>query len=232
MAVELLLGGRIGLWALEQVDVASVSRVVTRNPEIAATAAGRSVPVEREDVNASPPTESPIGFSIHYPKVLSEATLGRYSIVYNLHPSMLPWGRGAYAAFWSIWAGEPAGASVDVMIPRVDAGPVVDQERVDVRPSDTCGLLHARITEAERLLFRRHWLRLMAGELPNGTAQASGGSYHSIADYDSLVGQGSMMGGMDELLRLIRAVTFGPESGLAIDLGGARFRLRLDRTER
>jgi methionyl-tRNA formyltransferase len=225
--VEMLLGGGIGGWAFDRVRADEVSRIVTTNPAIIEAAKQRGVSVETTDVNSAPPSRPVVGISVHYPKILSAVTLSRYSAVYNLHPSLLPWGRGAYAAFWSIWANEPAGASLHQMTVRIDAGPLVDQILTPVLSTDTCGTLHARIVGCEQNLFEKYWPRLTAGERLVSHPQPDGGSYHSIADYHRCVAAAETIEQVPDLLRILRAVTFDAESRLSIGVGGRMFDLRL-----
>jgi methionyl-tRNA formyltransferase len=226
--VEMLLGGWMGGWAFDQVRNEEVSRIVTTNSAIIEAAKQRQVPVETTDVNSAPPSRPVVGISVHYPKILSAVTLSRYLAVYNLHPSLLPWGRGAYAAFWSIWANEPAGASLHKMTDRIDAGPLVDQILTPVLSSDTCGTLHARIKGCEQVLFEKYWPRLTSGERLDCHPQSGGGSYHSIADYDRCVAAAETIERVPDLLRILRAVTFDSDSRLSIGVGGRVFDLRLD----
>lgn len=204
----MLLGGRLGQWVLDRVVAADVIRVVTANSTIADSAMRRGIPTETVNVNLAPCTEPVVAVSVHYPIILSANTLGRYSRIYNLHPSLLPWGRGAYAAFWSIWANEPAGASIHEMTARVDAGPIVDQIEVAVLESDTCGSLRARVATAECALFDHYWPRLVAGEALHSIPQRGEGSYHSIREYKHCVDNAHSLSREEDLLRLGRALTF------------------------
>jgi methionyl-tRNA formyltransferase len=182
--------------------------------------------VEFSDINTSVPRAPTIGICVHYPKILSPLTLSRYSAVYNFHPSLLPWGRGAFAAFWSIWAAEPAGATLHIMEAKLDAGPIVDQIQVAVLPTDTCASLHARVAAAEQLLFQRNWPRIVAGETLPASPQPPGGSYHTVAEHTRVASSNAVDLQVGDLLRLIRALTFGPASGLRVNIGESTMMLR------
>jgi phosphoribosylglycinamide formyltransferase-1 len=74
--------------------------------------------------------------------------------ILNLHPSLLPAfaGLDAIARAWE--AREPVtGCTVHVVRDEVDAGPIVAQERVEVRGDDTLESLTARVHEAEHRLY-------------------------------------------------------------------------------
>ncbi|MFN8638931.1 MAG: formyltransferase family protein [Dehalococcoidia bacterium] len=73
--------------------------------------------------------------------------------VLNVHASLLPRHRGASAVASSILAGDAVGATVMRVVREVDAGPVLGQARVPIRPLDTTGSLTSRIAEAGAALL-------------------------------------------------------------------------------
>ena len=80
----------------------------------------------------------------------------------NIHPSLLPAYRGTKVHERVIAAGEAlSGASVHFVVPELDAGPVIAQEKVPVHPSDTPEVLAARVLEIEHKLYPAG-LRLLA----------------------------------------------------------------------
>lgn len=173
--VDLYLGSFIGLWVLDNVRPIEVGSVWTEDPLIAETARRRDIPVNDDSMPC------PVVLSVHYPRILP---VDRPS--YNLHPGLLPHGRGYYPVFWALWDGEPAGATLHRMTERLDAGPIVDQRSVEIREDDTGGALHARVTEAEQDLFREWWPRLVWDERIAERGQPEGGSYHDLASFIAL----------------------------------------------
>ena len=80
----------------------------------------------------------------------------------NIHPSLLPDFKGTRVHERVLEAGvSHSGASVHFVVPELDAGPVVAQEKVPVHPSDTPDTLAARILEVEHRLYPAA-LRLVA----------------------------------------------------------------------
>lgn len=64
----------------------------------------------------------------------------------NVHPSLLPRHRGPEPIYWTIANGDPeAGITVHLTVPRIDAGPILAQRRVEVLPTDTAGTLSKRL---------------------------------------------------------------------------------------
>jgi methionyl-tRNA formyltransferase len=183
MPADLLIGGTLGGWALERAQPEDVAQVVTDDPELVAAATARGLAV-RADHDYAP---SPRGLSVHYQRIVPAELIDAYEGLWNLHPGLLPWGRGMYPVFWALWKGEPAGATLHELVEALDAGPVVAWTHVDVRPDDTGGSLHARVQNAEKALFDDYWPRIVAGEpLPASPQPAAGGSSHTKAEFHAL----------------------------------------------
>ena len=64
----------------------------------------------------------------------------------NVHPSLLPRHRGPEPIYWTIANGDSvAGITVHLTVPRIDAGPILAQRRIDIRDDDTSGTLSKRL---------------------------------------------------------------------------------------
>jgi phosphoribosylglycinamide formyltransferase-1 len=74
--------------------------------------------------------------------------------IVNIHPSLLPKHRGLRAWELALAAGDRvAGCTVHYVDEGVDTGEIIAQAEVDVLPGDTPDSLHARIQEAEHVLY-------------------------------------------------------------------------------
>jgi len=74
--------------------------------------------------------------------------------IINIHPSLLPKHRGLRAWEQTLAAGDSvAGCTVHYVDQGVDTGSIIAQAEVDVVPGDTPESLHARIQEAEHVLY-------------------------------------------------------------------------------
>lgn len=72
----------------------------------------------------------------------------------NIHPSLLPAYPGLNTHARAIAAGDTeAGASVHIVTPELDAGPVVAQVRVPIKHDDTADTLAQRVLLQEHALF-------------------------------------------------------------------------------
>lgn len=97
-------------------------------------------------------------------RILAEPAIAAFpDAILNTHPALLPAFRGAHAVSEALRAGvKLTGVTVHVVVPAVDAGPVIAQEAVAVYDDDTEATLHARIQEVEHRLYPKviaEWAR-------------------------------------------------------------------------
>jgi methionyl-tRNA formyltransferase len=228
--IDLYLGGQIGLWALRQVPPQHISRVFTLDTGIVEAARSLEIEAWDYDVNTTESIQGEIGFSVHYPRILRPHLIERYRKIYNLHPGYLPWGRGFYPVFWALWEQTPAGATLHEITAEVDEGPIVAQIQVKYYSHDTGGSLHERVREAEEKLFLDYWPRILKGESLAAIPQLTHkGSYHTKKEFFMLKEHAPLesLGG-EELLRLIRCLTFPGFSGLVVLAGEKKFDVRFE----
>lgn len=83
----------------------------------------------------------------------------------NIHPSLLPKYPGLHTHARALAAGDTeAGCTVHEVTADLDAGPILGQARVRVRPGDTEATLAARVLTAEHRLYPAVLRRLAAGD--------------------------------------------------------------------
>jgi methionyl-tRNA formyltransferase len=138
----------------------------------------------------------------------------------NVHPSLLPWNRGAAPNAWPIVDGSPAGVTIHEMVAEIDAGDILVQREVDVLPEDTAETLYHRLNESALELFEASWPELRAA---TPRRQSPGGSSHTMADLAALDLTPEDLAVLDR----IRARTFAP-FGAEFTRDGARFRARVE----
>lgn len=90
-------------------------------------------------------------------RILGEAFVARYAgRLINIHPSLLPAFTGLHTHRRAIEAGcKVAGATVHLVTPELDHGPIVAQALVPVLPGDTETTLAARVLAREHQLYPR-----------------------------------------------------------------------------
>lgn len=100
-------------------------------------------------------------------RLLSADFLGRWKDrVLNIHPSLLPSFPGLEAQRQALRAGvKITGCTVHVVVPEMDAGPVVMQAAVPVLPDDDEFSLSARIIKREHEIYPAALARLARGEV-------------------------------------------------------------------
>ena len=83
----------------------------------------------------------------------------------NIHPSLLPKYPGLHTHGRAIEAGDAeAGATVHLVTPELDAGPILGQARVPVLPGDTAETLAARVLVQEHRLYPAVLRRFAQGD--------------------------------------------------------------------
>lgn len=191
-------------------------------------------PTTQRDVNAwaawcktKPPGDWPrpadIALLVHCPTLVKAETIKHYRRVYNLHPGLLPLGRGMFPVPWAIIDKHSAGATLHVIdSERVDAGPIVERHVVIPGYDDTAESVHARVRDGERRILRAFIDNLRdRGELPREEPidPIDLGRNRKRADFDARrfvsVDELESLRATD-LLRLARAYTFTGYPGLRV----------------
>ena len=92
-----------------------------------------------------------------YMRVLTASFVDKWAgRMLNTHPSLLPKFKGLHTHQRAIEAGEThGGCSVHVVVPELDAGPLLGQIAVHILPDDTPDTLSARVLMAEYQLYPR-----------------------------------------------------------------------------
>jgi methionyl-tRNA formyltransferase len=96
----------------------------------------------------------------------------------NVHPSLLPRHRGPEPIYWTIVNGDhEAGITVHQTVPRIDAGPILAQRRIEVYDEDTAGTLSKRLVAEGLGALDETLARLQEGRAEAIRPQVDGGSY-------------------------------------------------------
>ncbi len=154
-------------------------------PSVADLASSRGVPVVR-DAGLSHPEglerlrafAPELLLSFYYRHLLPPAVLELPRLgAFNMHGSLLPAYRGRAPVNWAVLHGETrTGATLHVMVPRADAGDIVDQESVPIGPDDPARVVQERVRDAAVRVLDRQLGALLAGTAPRrpqDAAQAS-----------------------------------------------------------
>lgn len=99
-------------------------------------------------------------------RILTPDFVARFSgRMLNIHPSLLPKYPGLNTHARALAAGDTqAGATVHLVTPELDCGPILGQASVPVQPGDTPDSLAARVLTAEHRLYPAVLRRFAQGE--------------------------------------------------------------------
>jgi hypothetical protein len=209
--LDLLAGGTLGPWAVRSASPALVRQVVCVDDALAALAAAAGHAVFVGDPHDAAFAPAGAALSVDFPVLLQPELVERYAgAIWNLHPGLLPYGRGMCPVFWALWERTPAGATLHELSAGSHAGAVVEQREVAVLASDTGAALHERVQAAQRDLFLRWLPRLAAGVRPPATPQPPGGTHHVLAEFEFLRDEGRYEVPRGERERLKRCLTLPP----------------------
>lgn len=169
-----------------------------------------------------------VGILAWWPHVLSAEVLGlcRRGFL-NLHPSLLPHGRGKDPNVWALVDGTPFGVTIHHAVPAVDAGPVAFQRELPVTWTDDGESLYRRAQDALVDLFAEHVDRIVTGDVP-AIEQADDRPAHRRAELDA-----ATRIDLDEpiaprrLLDVLRARTFPGHPGAWFEDRGDRYEVRI-----
>lgn len=173
---------------------------------------GRIESTEREIISWIESRSVQVGFLLWWPEILSHNLLScpKYGFI-NLHPSLLPFGRGKHPNFWSIKDGEPFGVSIHLVDKLIDHGPVLVQKKVEVSWLDNGKTTYEKSITEIASLFKENYANLVeiVKSQTYKVQDFEAGSFHNSKQLDeaSVIELDSNYIARD-LLNLIRARTF------------------------
>jgi methionyl-tRNA formyltransferase len=137
--------------------------------------------------------------------------------IVNLHPSLLPIGRGSDPIAWAIIENQKQGVTIHVMERTLDSGPIISQSELEVTFNSTAGDIYDLAMEELLRLFKE-FIQKWPTQIKY-TPQEGPKSFHRTSELASLrsnLGHGSVE--LEHSLRVIQALTYS-------DGRGARLRL-------
>jgi methionyl-tRNA formyltransferase len=141
--------------------------------------------------------------------------------IVNLHPSLLPLGRGADPIAWAIIENNQQGVSIHVLEEKLDSGPIISQSQIATTFGMSAGdIYELAMDELERLFheFIANWPAQTESEPQKGLS-----SYHQASELQAIRTELCQSGpDLERSLRVIQALTFAD---------GRAARLRLDNGE-
>ncbi len=137
----------------------------------------------------------------------------------GFHPTMLPEGRGRAPVAWTILLDRPAAANLFFLTDEADAGDIIAQRPVEVRPDDYAADLIARTNVVLEDMVADLCPALVAGQVPRTPQDHSRATYYPRRrPEDGLI---DWTRPTDEVYRLVRAVS-RPYPGAFTFAGGRK----------
>ena len=120
-------------------------------------------------------------------EILRQHEIEQYRGVINIHPSMLPYGRGSHPNLWAWHDGEPHGVTMHYVVDEgVDSGPIIATSAVEFAMPDreTLNSSYMTLHEAAERLFDVKWKEIRNGA--TSYPQLGGGSIHRKKDLEAI----------------------------------------------
>ncbi len=174
--------------------------------------------------------EADLALSLYFGYILKSSFISLFpNGVINLHPSYLPYNKGAHPNVWSLIDGTPAGVTLHYIDDGVDTGDIIAQRRIDVEPVDTAKTLYRKSEIASFDLFRTTWPKIRMGKTERLSQSAGVGTFHRAKDISRLDRIDlEQTYTVRELLNLLRARTFPPYPGAYFEEDGRKVYVRVE----
>lgn len=164
-----------------------------------------------------------------WPEIVKERAIRSVGFGWiNLHPSLLPYGRGKHGYYWAVVEGTPFGVSIHLVDEGIDSGPILVQRRLPVEFTDTGESLYRKSADAVVQLFKESYDDIANFRLPpmqQASEEATFHWGHEIETHSRINLDARYRAG--DLIDILRARTFlGGDSAYCFQ-GGKRYRLKL-----
>lgn len=173
------IGDRVLEWMLESTDeeiVAVVTRPGDQGDSTTELAFQRYLPLYKPPENVNDPKfievlrklEPDLFVSMYFGRLFSPDLLAvpKQGCI-NMHPSLLPKGRGQGPSTWPIVFGDKeTGQTIHYLDEGIDSGDIIAQRTIPIEPDDTSGTLGAKLIDLGVELFKETWPLIASGAAP------------------------------------------------------------------
>lgn len=170
-----------------------------------------------------------IGFLCWWPKILKPNIIKAPLLGWvNLHPSLLPYGRGKHAYFWSLVENYPLGATIHFVDSGIDTGPILYQSKIETNMTDTGESLYKKCVENALKLFREKFPKIIRGEFKTQKQNNKKYSTRSSKEIEEIttINLNEKYKAI-ELINIIRARTFSEGKCSKFELDGKTYQMKL-----
>jgi len=171
-----------------------------------------------------------IGLSVYFGYIVKKEFLDIFPMgCLNLHPSFLPYNRGAYPNVWAIVDGTPAGATLHYIDEGVDTGDIIAQSAVEIEPTDTGQSLYKKLEVIACSVLRDGWKLIQTDNFSRKGQSIDAGTQHRLRDAERIdVINLEATYKAQELIDILRARTFPPHPGAYFEKDGRRVYMNLE----
>lgn len=175
-------------------------------------------------------SEIDIMFLLWWPTIIKkEAIEAVHGGWINLHPSLLPYGRGKHPYYWAIQEGTPFGVTIHFIDESVDGGMIIAQREIPYDITDTGETLYAKSLDRITELFKEIYPMIVGDtDLTYPVTRVNGGNIH----YSWMLEQHSTIHLDDtytarDLINRIRGRTFMSGDSAHFEESGKRYRIKV-----
>ena len=171
------------------------------------------------------------GVSALYGHIIPISSLTKIRIL-NLHPSLLPIGRGADPIAWSIIEGENQGVSIHEIDGGLDTGPIIFQEQIEVDISMNAAIIYEIAMSKLLQIFKDKFGLWLEGKLTK-SVQSQIGTYHKSSELKELRLSLQQEGNeFEKFIREMMALTYNDGRKPILELGdGKKWEVEMTLTE-
>lgn len=172
-----------------------------------------------------------IGFSALFGHILPIEILDIFqSGIFNLHPSLLPIGRGADPIPWAIMDDLPQGVSIHHVDTGIDTGGVVARSQIETSLQMTSGEVYLKAMEVLLIQFKYLFSKIIEGSQISTLAGEGIQTFHNSIELKGLVEiPGNELFTVEQLVRRIQALSFADgRSAKFADKNGKIWKLKLN----
>jgi methionyl-tRNA formyltransferase len=158
-------------------------------------------------INFNLPT---LGISALFGHVLPPELVENFSQgILNLHPSLLPIGRGADPIPWSIIDQQQQGISIHMIDHKLDTGNLVFQKEISCTIDMNAGEVYELATSELFIAFSNHFPKWAGGEIESYPQATSGITFHRSSELELMcIIDESEVGTFGDFVRRLQATTF------------------------
>lgn len=169
-------------------------------------------------------------FGIHFPFIIKAPVLASPNIGFlNLHPAYLPYNKGWHTPTWAILDNNKYGATLHFMTEELDAGDIVAQSEVEIKPHYTANQLYQLVLDAEENLFKEALPQLLTLH-PSKSRQEHKGTSHNKADLDKIqkINLNEKLYPVDLINKLRALTTNNIEEAAYFEVDGKKYSIQIN----